>query len=58
MINNTGSPRVVQTSTRLPVKLVVKPCVPVKTALHKITIDSNKNAINLNDIFPGMCNKF
>ncbi|XP_072033738.1 protein PTHB1-like isoform X2 [Amphiura filiformis] len=53
-LNQKGSPRVVQTSSRLPVKLVVKACAPVKTATHKITVDSNKNAVNLNDIFPDL----
>ncbi|XP_038065523.1 protein PTHB1-like isoform X1 [Patiria miniata] len=49
-----GAPRVVRSKIELPLKLVVKPCPPVKTATYKITIDSNKNAANLNDVFPDL----
>ena len=48
-----GAPRVVQTTVRLPLQLVVKPVMPVKNATHKITLDTNKPPVNLNDIFPG-----
>ncbi|XP_033629589.1 protein PTHB1-like isoform X2 [Asterias rubens] len=49
-----GAPRVVRSDIELPLKLVVKPCPPVKTATYKVTIDSNRNAANLNDIFPDL----
>ncbi len=38
---------------RLPLKLVVKPVLPVKNANFKITLDTNKSPVNLNDVFPG-----
>ncbi len=43
-------------SFRLPLKLVAKPILPVKNAAYKLTVDSNKPPVNLNDIFPGMNN--
>jgi len=50
----SGAPRVVHTPVHLPVKLIIKPCLPVKNASYKITIDTNKPPVNLNDLFPGM----
>ena len=38
---------------KLPLKLVMKPVLPVKNANFKITVDTNKPPVNLNDIFPG-----
>ncbi|XP_022112018.1 protein PTHB1-like isoform X2 [Acanthaster planci] len=49
-----GAPRVVKSAIELPLKLVVKPCAPVKTATYKITVDSNRNAANLNEVFPDL----
>nr|KAG5713637.1 hypothetical protein BaRGS_024685 [Batillaria attramentaria] len=34
--------------------LVLKPVLPVKSAIHKLTIDTNKPPVNLNDIFPDL----
>jgi Bardet-Biedl syndrome 9 protein len=50
----SGAPRVVTSQIKLPLKLVVKPVLPIKTASFKITVDTNKPPVNLNDIFPGM----
>ncbi|XP_064598108.1 protein PTHB1-like [Liolophura sinensis] len=52
--SSSGAPRVTTSTFRLPLKLVVKPVVPVKTAEYKITIDTNKPPANLNDIFPDL----
>jgi Bardet-Biedl syndrome 9 protein len=49
-----GAPRVVTASFRLPLRLVAKPILPVKNATYKLTVDSNKPPVNLNDVFPGM----
>ena len=38
---------------KLPLKLIVKPVLPVKTAEYKLTLDTNKPPANLNEIFPG-----
>ena len=38
---------------KLPLKLVMKPVLPIKNANFKITVDTNKPPVNLNDIFPG-----
>ncbi|XP_077997147.1 protein PTHB1-like isoform X2 [Glandiceps talaboti] len=48
----SGAPRIAQTQFDLPLQLICKACLPVKTAAHKITIDTNKSPVNLNDIFP------
>ncbi|XP_070570389.1 protein PTHB1-like isoform X2 [Ptychodera flava] len=48
----SGAPRIAQTRFDLPLQLVFRPCLPVKNATHKITIDTNKPPVNLNDIFP------
>ncbi|CAC5377885.1 BBS9 [Mytilus coruscus] len=48
----SGAPRVATATVKLPLKLVVKPVLPVKTAEYKITLDTNKPPTNLNDIFP------
>jgi len=51
--DSAGAPRVLQADIRLPIRLVVKPCFPVKNANFRITIDTNKPPVNLNDLFPG-----
>ena len=38
----------------VPLRLVVKPSTPSKEADHKITIATNKNAVNLPELFPGI----
>ena len=53
----TGAPRVATAVVKLPLKLVVKPVLPVKTAEFKITLDTNKPPANLNEIFPGKSHK-
>ncbi|ELT91668.1 hypothetical protein CAPTEDRAFT_90837, partial [Capitella teleta] len=47
-----GAPRVVTSQIKLPLKLVIKAVLPIKTATYKITVDTNKPPVNLNDIFP------
>jgi len=44
---------VAQTTARLPLSLVIRPCAPVKNATYKITIDTNKSPVNLGDLFSG-----
>ncbi|XP_067931750.1 protein PTHB1-like [Watersipora subatra] len=51
-LSSSGSPRVTQSHITLPLKLVVKPAPPVKSAMFKVTVDSNKPPVNLNDLFP------
>lgn len=48
-----GAPRVSTAKLKLPFNLVVKPVFPVKVAVHKLTIDTNKPPVNLNELFPG-----
>jgi len=50
-----GAPRVAQAIARLPLLLVLRPCMPVKNAAYKITIDTNKPPVNLGDLFSGEC---
>lgn len=50
----TGGSRINTVRTTLPTKLVLKAALPVKSAVHKLTIDTNKPPVNLNDIFPDM----
>ena len=49
----TGAIRVASAHIKLPLKLIVKPVLPVKNATHKLTLDTNKQPANLNEIFPG-----
>lgn len=53
-ISTTGAVRVASAHIKLPLKLIVKPVLPVKNAVHKITLDTNKPPANLNDIFPDL----
>ena len=48
-----GAPRVAQTTAYLPSSLVLRPCMPVRNATYKITIDTNKSPVNLGDLFSG-----
>lgn len=48
----SGAPRVATAVIKLPLKLIVKPVLPVKTAEYKLTLDTNKPPVNLNEIFP------
>ena len=49
-----GAPRVLRSSAVLPVRLILKPMLPVKNATHKLTIDTNKSAVNLGELFSGL----
>ena len=49
----SGGSRISTSRATLPSKLVLKPVLPVKSAIHKLTIDTNKPPVSLNDIFPG-----
>ncbi|XP_076329618.1 protein PTHB1-like [Tachypleus tridentatus] len=51
-INSGGAPRITESSADLPLRLVVKPCPPEKSATHKLTVDTNKPAVAINDLFP------
>lgn len=51
-INQSGAPRVITASMEVPLRLVVKPSAPTKEADHKITIATNKAAVNLPELFP------
>jgi PTHB1 C-terminus len=44
---------VVQQRARLPLSLVIRPCQPVKNAVYKLTIDTNKSTVNLGEMFSG-----
>ena len=48
-----GTPQVIEKVVSLPLKLFVKPCSPIKNAIYKVTIDTNKPPVNLNELFPG-----
>ena len=52
-LNAKGVPTVVTSVAPLPLRLVVKPCPPIKDADYKITISTNKPAVSLLDLFPG-----
>ncbi|KAF2356403.1 PTHB1 N-terminal domain [Trinorchestia longiramus] len=47
-----GAPRVLRTQLELPLRLVVKAAAPNKEADHKITLSTNKSAVNLPELFP------
>ena len=47
------APRVLQTSCHLPLALVAYGAPPVKQANYKLTIDTNKEPVNLAELFPG-----
>jgi Bardet-Biedl syndrome 9 protein len=49
----SGAVRIASAHIKLPLKLIVKPVLPVKNAIHKLTFDTNKPPVNLNDVFPG-----
>ncbi|XP_063611687.1 protein PTHB1-like [Penaeus indicus] len=51
-ITHTGAPRIITTNLDLPLRLVAKLSAPNKEADHKITISTNKPAVNLPELFP------
>ncbi|XP_062843657.1 protein PTHB1 [Trichomycterus rosablanca] len=53
----TGVPRVAQCKFVLPLCLVCYPTTPSKTAKYKITVDTNKPPVNLNEVFPEFAGK-
>jgi hypothetical protein len=52
-ISGQGVPVVITTITALPLRLIVKPCAPIKEADYKVTVSTNKPAVSLLDLFPG-----
>ncbi len=52
-LSGQGMPTVVTNVTNLPLRLIVKPCAPIKEADYKVTISTNKPAVSLLDLFPG-----
>ncbi|XP_071550345.1 protein PTHB1 isoform X2 [Panulirus ornatus] len=53
-VTHTGIPRIIMTNLDLPLQLVVKSSMPNKEADHKITISTNKDAVNLPELFPDL----
>uniref|UniRef100_A0A3B1IVI9 Bardet-Biedl syndrome 9 n=1 Tax=Astyanax mexicanus TaxID=7994 RepID=A0A3B1IVI9_ASTMX len=53
----TGVPRVAQCKFVLPLRLVCCPTSPSKNAKYKITVDTNKPPVNLNEVFPEFVEK-
>ncbi|XP_057195745.1 protein PTHB1 [Triplophysa rosa] len=53
----TGVPSVSQCKFTLPLRLVCSPSSPCKSAKYKITVDTNKPPINLNEVFPDFSEK-
>ncbi|XP_042887369.1 protein PTHB1-like, partial [Penaeus japonicus] len=51
-ITHAGAPRIITTNLELPLRLVAKLSTPNKEADHKITISTNKPAVNLPELFP------
>lgn len=49
----SGIPRVSQCKFSLPLRLVCYPSAAIKNAKYKITVDTNKPPVNLNEVFPG-----
>ena len=52
-ITSTGAPHVQTQRVDVPLKVVLKPCAPIKDADYKVTISTNKPAVSLLDLFPG-----
>jgi hypothetical protein len=53
-VTSQGSPQVATRSLQLPLKLVLQPCTPIKDADYKVTVSTNKPAVSLLDLFPGI----
>ncbi|KAG5271262.1 hypothetical protein AALO_G00177730 [Alosa alosa] len=51
-LNPAGVPRVTQCKFSLPLRLLCSPTAPLKSAKYKITVDTNKPPVNLNQVFP------
>ena len=52
-ITSNGAPHVQTQKVDVPLKVVLKPCAPIKDADYKVTISTNKPAVSLLDLFPG-----
>uniref|UniRef100_T1JN84 PTHB1 N-terminal domain-containing protein n=1 Tax=Strigamia maritima TaxID=126957 RepID=T1JN84_STRMM len=50
--NRSGAPQVIVTHVELPLQLVAKACLPLKEANHKVTLNTNRPAVSLTEIFP------
>lgn len=53
-VNNEDSPKVAQCSFELPFRIVCFGCPPIKVAKYKLTLDTNKEPVNLAELFPDM----
>ena len=53
-LTSQGAPNIVTSITNLPMKLLLKPCTPMKDADYKVTISTNKPAVSLMDLYPGI----
>ena len=53
-LNTQGTPNVITSVTSLPMRLMIKPCAPMKDADYKVTISTNKPAVSLIDLYPGL----
>ena len=51
-ISGQGIPVILTNVTSLPIKLIVKPCAPIKEADYKVTLSTNKPAVSLLELFP------
>ncbi|XP_023231240.1 protein PTHB1-like [Centruroides sculpturatus] len=49
--NSSGAPRITESIVALPLQLVAKVAVPMKTASYKVTIDTNKQTVSLHELF-------
>ena len=52
-ITGKGIPVVITNMTTLPLRLIVKPCAPIKEADYKVAVSTNNPAVSLLDLFPG-----
>ena len=52
-LTSQGAPNIVTSVMNLPMRLLVKPCTPMKDADYKVTISTNKPAVSLIDLYPG-----
>ena len=52
-LTSQGAPSVVTSVAKLPMRLLLKPCTPMKDADYKVTISTNKAAVSLIDLYPG-----
>ena len=53
-LTSQGAPNIVTSITNLPMKLLLKPCTPIKDADYKVTICTNKPAGGYMTYIPGV----